>query len=250
MNPQATTATPNQPVTPVTNQVNPQGVATPPVVTAPTPSALPVAPTPVATPSVTSIPQQTNYLPQQLNNIADYYSIPRQTAAITNAAQAQGANAQQATKYSTAQAGYTADMAQKQLTASNYTITKNSDGSVKIINPLGQQVSLATYNNLTGQSNPVAALASATDPASVKAYQAYTNLQNYIQAKTAAAAGDETAQAEVNDFNKQNPGLENIELGQLGNAFMSVYGSLLYGHSPGNHECSYSSWCYSHTYFC
>ena len=198
MSPQAPTATPAQPVVPMANQVNPQGVSTPPVTTAPTPSALPTAPqiTPLST---TPAPQQTNLLPSQLENIANYYSIPRQTAAMVNAAQAQGANAQQATKYSTAQAGYTADMAQKQLDPSSYNITQDSSSplGIKIINPLGQEVSLSTYNNLTGQSDPVAILK-----------------EDYEKAPG-------------------NSGLKNVELGQLQTAFMNTYGQQLYGANPG-----------------
>jgi hypothetical protein len=236
MSPQAPTATPAQPVVPMANQVNPQGVSTPPVTTAPTPSALPTAPqiTPLST---TPAPQQTNLLPSQLENIANYYSIPRQTAAMVNAAQAQGANAQQATKYSTAQSGYTADMAQKQLDPSSYNITQDSSSplGIKIINPLGQEVSLSTYNNLTGQSDPVAILKDSNNPQAQQLYEDYNNLQNYISLKMAAATGDEQAQAQVEDYEKApgNSGLKNVELGQLQTAFMNTYGQQLYGANPG-----------------
>lgn len=225
MSPQAPTATPAQPVVPMANQVNPQGVSTPPVTTAPTPSALPTAPqiTPLST---TPAPQQANLLPSQLENIANYYSIPRQTATMVNAAQAQGANAQQATKYSTAQAGYTYTMAQKQLDPSSYTITKSSDGGVNITNAYGQPVSLGTYVNLTG-ANPADVLKNSTNPSDVKFVTAYNNLQTYIQDQIAAKYGDAQAQAEVQQYQSANPGLANLELGQLQQAFNNQYGSYL-----------------------
>lgn len=237
MSPQAPTATPAQPVVPMANQVNPQGVSTPPVTTAPTPSALPTAPqiTPLST---TPAPQQTNLLPSQLENIANYYSIPRQTAAMVNAAQAQGANAQQATKYSTAQAGYTADMAQKQLDPSAYTITNNPNpsntpgGGLTFTNSLGQQVSLATYVNLTG-ANPAEVLAKSNSPQDQQFVADYTNLQNYIQTKQAADNGSVQAQAELGDYYDANPGLQNVELGQLSSAFMQSYGQY-FGQPQGN----------------
>jgi hypothetical protein len=237
MSPQAPTATPAQPVVPMANQVNPQGVSTPPVTTAPTPSALPTAPqiTPLST---TPAPQQTNLLPSQLENIANYYSIPRQTAAMVNAAQAQGANAQQATKYSTAQAGYTADMAQKQLDPSTYTVTNNPNpsnapgGGLNIVNSLGEPVSLATYVNLTG-ANPAEVLAKSNSPQDQQFVADYTNLQNYIQTKQAADNGSVQAQAELGDYYDANPGLQNVELGQLSSAFMQSYGQY-FGQPQGN----------------
>jgi len=242
MNPQAPAVTPGQPVAPLANNVNPQGTVTPQAMGAPTPSQLPTAPTPVTPPPVSAIPQQTNQLPQQLNNIADYYSIPRQTAAMVNAAQAQGANAQQATKYSTAQAGFSVETAERMLDPSSYNIVQDSSSpmGVKITNPMGEEVSLSTYNNLTGQENPVSVLENSSNPQAQQLYADYTNLENYIQTRQAADNGSVAAIQALGDYYDANPGLKNVDLGQLQSAFMNTYGQQLYGVTPGGQNLQQS----------
>jgi hypothetical protein len=228
MNPQVGAVAP-QPIT-----TNPQGVASI------TPNAQPVAPQlsqaqaqqPIqAAPSAPNLSAGTS---QQLQNIAAYYNIPRQTAAIAGAGQAQGAVAQTNFEAQKAQNEIKIQNQQNMLDPTKYQFTKNADGSVTILNSVGDKVDIGQYAALTGD-NPAEALqkAGATDQASQNFIAAYNNLQTYIQDKTAAANGDVQAQAAVNDFYKQNPGLQNLELGQLQTAFMQQYGQY-FGQPQGN----------------
>jgi hypothetical protein len=91
---------------------------------------------------------------------------------------------------------------------------------------VGDVVPLSTYVNLTG-ANPAEVLQEhgATDAADQKFIAAYNNLQAYSQAQIAAQGGDSQAEATVQQFQKANPGLANMELGQLSTAFMQQYGS-------------------------
>lgn len=212
-----------QPITPAPTQTNAQGVAQLAPVAAPTPTQLPLAPPVGATPAPVATPNFNTA--GALQDIANYYNIPRQTAQITGAGQAQGNVAQQ---------GYDRDVAQKQLQASNlqdqldpskYKITTNpNDGGITITNSLGQDVSLQSYVNLTG-ANPAQVLQNSNNPKDQQFVSAYNNLQNYIQTKIGAQNGSQQAQAELNDYYEANPGLKNLELGQVSNAFMQQYGS-------------------------
>lgn len=207
------------PVAPAPTTVSPQGVASTAPVAAPTPTALPQAPTPVSTPAPVATPSfDTSGIMQ---NIANYYQIPRQTAAIAGIGQAQGAVAAQ--QDAADKAGRSAG--NNQLDPSSYKISKNPDGSIKIINSLGQQVDIGTYASLTG-ADPAKTLSSAgvTDKGQVKFIEAYNNLQDYIQNKIAAQNGDKTAATKVQQYVAANTGLQNIQLGQLQKAFMAQYG--------------------------
>lgn len=224
MNPQAPAVIPGQPIAPVANGVTAQGVATPPVVGAPTPSALPAAPQVAATPQPVVNP--TYDTSGMANAIAGYYGIPRQTAQIVNAGQAQGNVAGQQFAAQKYQNTLNISNQQAELSPSGYTISKSSNGGVNITNVYGQPVSLGTYVNLTG-ANPADVLKDSTNPSDVKFVTAYNNLQTYIQDQIAAKNGDAQAQAEIQQYQNANPGLANMELGQLQQAFTNQYGSYL-----------------------
>ena len=216
MNPQTT-------VSPQPTTTSPQGVA------AVTPNAQPVAPQLPAAPQVAATPAPVatpNFnTSQTLGQIANYYNIPRQTAITAGAGQAQGNVSQQQFDAQKYQNQIKIQNQQDSLDPSKYQFTKNADGSVDILNSVGDKVDIGTYSALTGD-NPATALqkAGATDKASQQFIAAYNNLQTYIQDKIAASNGDAQAQAEVQDFVKSNPGLQNMELGQLQQQFMQQYG--------------------------
>lgn len=224
----------NPTLTPQPTTTNPQGVASVTPNATPAPPVLPQAPTPVATPAPVAQPNFNTS--QAIGQIADYYSIPRQTAAIAGAGQAQGQVAQQQFEAQKAQNQIKIQNAQNQLDPTKYQFTKNSDGSVDILNSVGDKVDIGTYASLTGD-NPATALqkAGATDQTSQKFIAAYTNLQDYIQNKIAAQNGDLTAQARIRDYEStpDNAGLKNLELGQLQTAFMQKYGQY-FGQPQGN----------------
>ena len=217
-------ATPNAPVTPAPIATSPQGVASQAPVGAPVAPALPQAQAPVASPPPVAQPNFNTS--GMVNQIANYYAIPRQTQALTGAGQAYGNVAQTNFEAQKAKNEITIQNNKDLLDPSSYSLTKNNDGSVTIINPLGQKVSIGQYASMTG-ANPAEALeqAGATDAASQKFIAAYNNLQTYIQDKIASANGDQQATIALGDFYKQNPGLQNMELGQLQSAFMQQYGS-------------------------
>lgn len=212
------------PIAPQPNNVTPQGVASVAPIGAPTPSAIPQAPSPVSTPAPVQTPAfDTSGV---MNQIANYYQIPRQTAAITGIGQAQAGVAksqQDAADYANKVA---LSNQQDKLDPGKYTISKNSDGSIKILDPTGKQVDIGTYSALTG-ADPAKTLSSAgvTDKGQVQFVEAYNNLQDYIQNKIAAQNGDQKAQAAVQQYVAANKGLQNIQLGQLQNLFMQQYGS-------------------------
>lgn len=217
MNPQVGAVSP-QPVT-----TSPQGAASVTPNATPVAPQLPQAPAIAATPAPVATPNFNTSA--QLGNIAAYYNIPRQTAAISGAGQAQGQVAQQQFEANKAQNEIKIQNQQNSLDPSKYQFTKNSDGSVSILNSVGDKVDIGTYAALTGE-NPVTALtqAGATDQADQKFIAAYNNLQGYVQAKIAATNGDAQAQAQVKQYEVANPGLQNLELGQLQTAFMNQYG--------------------------
>ena len=236
MNPQQTLSPQPQagaPVQPQAATVSPQGVASQVPLQAPTPPQLPQAPTPVASPGAVATPNFNTA--QQLQNIAAYYNIPRTAQAVAGAGQAQGAVAESQFEHQKAENEIDIQNNQNMLNPSTYQFSKNSDGTVTILNSLGDKVSIGQYAALTG-ANPAQALqtAGATDEADQKFIAAYNNLQTYAQAKIAAANGDEQAQQQIKDFNSQNPGLENLELGALQGLFMGSYGS--YFGQPQNNE--------------
>lgn len=210
-------------VAPVPTATSPQGVASvAPTAAAVTPQ-LPAAPQIAATPAPVGTPNLNTA--SQLQNIGDYYQIPRQTTQLVNAGQ---------TASNVANAQFQKQQAENQINITNqknmldptaYQFTKNSDGSVDILNSQGDKVDIGTYAALTG-ANPAEALqnAGATDKASQQFIAAYNNLQTYVQDKIAAQNGDAQAQAEIQDYEKANPGLANIQLGQLQTAFMQQYG--------------------------
>lgn len=213
----------NPTLTPQPTTSSSQGVASVTPNALPVAPALPQAPTPVATPAPVATPNFNTS--QTVAQIGDFYGIPRQTAAISGAGQALGAVAQSQFENQKAQNDIKIQNAKDSLDPTKYQFTKNADGSVSILNSVGDKVDVGTYASLTG-ANPAEALqkAGATDSASQHFISAYNNLQTYVQAKIAAQNGDLTAQAQINDFNKANPGLQNMELGQLQSAFMQQYG--------------------------
>lgn len=202
---------------------NPIGVGSVAPNAVPTPAQLPASPQIAATPPPVATPNFNTS--GALQDIADYYNIPRQTAAIAGAGQAQGNVAQQNFEAQKAQNQIKLQNQQDSLDPSKYQFVKNSDGSVSILNSVGDKVDIGTYSAMTGD-NPADALqkAGATDQQSQQFIAAYNNLQTYVQDKIAAQNGDIQAQSAVNDFYKQNPGLQNLELGQLQTAFMQQYG--------------------------
>jgi hypothetical protein len=212
-----------QPIAPQPNTVNPQGVASVTPIAAPTPTIMPAAPQVVATPAPVATPNFDTS--GTLGKIADYYSIPRQTAAITGAGQAQGQVSQQQFEAQKFQNQVKIQNQQNSLDPTKYQFTKNPDGSVDILNSVGDKVDIGTYAALTG-ADPATALqkAGATDQASQKFMAAYNNLQNYIQTKIGADNGDVQAKAQLADYYGANPGLQNMELGQLQQSFMQQYG--------------------------
>lgn len=211
-------------VAPAPTTVSPQGAASVAPNATPVAPQLPAAPQIAASPAPVATPNFNTS--GQLQNIAAYYNIPRQTAAVAGAGQAQGQVAQQQFEASKAQNEIKIQNQQNSLDPTKYQFSKNPDGSVTILNSVGDKVDIGTYSSLTGD-NPATALqkAGATDQASQKFIAAYNNLQTYVQDKIAAQNGDIQAQAAVNDFYKSNPGLQNLELGQLQSSFMQQYGS-------------------------
>jgi len=205
---------------------SPQGAASVTPIQAPTAPALPTS-TPLA---VSAPPTNPNLAPStsaQMGNIAAYYQIPRDTARIAGAGQAMGAVAQSQFEAQKYQNELSIEHEKDQLDPTKYTITKNPvDGGVIITNTLGQKVDLATYVNLTG-ANPADVLKTSTNPADQKFVAAYNNLQSFIQTRIAAQNGDLTAKAQLGDFYKANPGLQNLDLGKLSSAFMQQYGSYM-----------------------
>ena len=210
-------------ISPQPTTTSPQGVASVTPTATPVAPQLPTAPTPVATPAPVATPNFNTG--QQLQNIAAYYNIPRQTAAIAGAGQAQGQVAQQQFEAQKYQNQIKIENQKNSLDPTKYQFTKNSDGSVAILNSVGDKVDIGTYASLTGD-NPATALqkAGATDTGSQKFIAAYNNLQDYVQTRIAAQNGDLTARAKLGDYLKANPGLQNMELGQLQNSFMQQYG--------------------------
>lgn len=227
MNPQATLSPQPQagaPIQPQAATVSPQGAAGQVPLQAPTPPVLPQGQTPVASPGAV---QQPNFnMGQTLQAIGSYYGIPRQTTEAVNAGNTQANIASANFQQQQAENKIKIQNQQNQLNPSAYQFSKNKDGTVTILNSVGDQVSIGTYAALTGE-NPAEALqnAGATDPASQRFIAAYNNMQTFVQDKIAAQNGDEQAVAELGDFYKANPGLQNIELGQLQTEFMNQYGS-------------------------
>lgn len=217
MNPQAQTVTP-QPTT-----TSPQGVASVAPIQAPSQPVLPQAPSPVATPAPVQAPDF--HTSQQLQNIASYYNIPRQTQAIAGAGQAEGNVAQTNFEAQKAQNEIKIQNQKDSLDPTKYTFVKNKDGSVSILNSVGDSVNIGQYAALTG-SNPAQALqnAGATDENDQKFISAYNNLQSFVQTKIAAQNGDTQAVAQLADYYKNNPGLNGLQLGQLQGMFMKSYG--------------------------
>lgn len=243
MNPQTTVSPQPQvgvPVQPQAITTNPQGSASVAPLQAPTPSQLPIGQ--VQTPSINygAIPQATNNVPSALSAIADYYKIPRQTADIVNTGQvaANTASAQfEAQKYQNTLA---IQHEKDQLDPSTYKQEKNADGSVVMINSLGDKVDVGTYNALTGQQDPTAVLKNSTNPKDVAFVSAYNNLQDYINTRMAAQNGDFTARAKLQGYFDNNTGLENLNLGDLTQRFMAKYGTYM-GASGSNDQSALSN---------
>lgn len=225
----------NPPIAVQANTTSPQGVAAVAPIAAPAPTQLPAAPAVAASPaSAPALPNFAGDTSTQIGNLANYYQIPRTTAAVTGAGQAQGQVAQQQFEQQKAANQIKITNEQNSLNPSTYQTTKNADGSVTILNSVGDVVPIGTFAALTG-SNPATYLttAGATDAASTKFIEAYNNLQTYTQDKIAAQNGDAQAQAEITQYNTANPGLANMELGQLSSAFMQQYGQY-FGQPQGN----------------
>lgn len=225
MNPQA-------PNVPVQTTVNPQGSASVVPTAMPQAPQLPAAPQVAATPAPVATPNFDTS--GTLSKIADYYNIPRQTAQVVGQGQVQGQIAGQQFEAQKAQNEIKIQNQKDQLDPSKYQFTKNPDGSVAILNSVGDKVDIGTYAALTGE-NPATALqkAGATDQASQKFIAAYNNLQTYIQNKIAAQNGDQQATVALGEFYKANPGLENLDLGTLQTSFMQQYGQY-FGQPQGN----------------
>ena len=238
MNPQATASPQGAAIAPQPMSTNPQGVASI------TPLQAPVAPAlqQSAAPALSTPPSNPNLQPStsaQLSNIANYYAIPRDTAKIASAGQAQGAVAQSQFEAQKYQGQLNIEHMKQQLDPSTYSFNHNADGTLTIKNSLGQTVDLATYFNLAGSkqyASPAEVLAKhgATDQSSQQFISAYNNLQSYVQAQIAAKNGDQQAKITVGEFQAKNPGLANLDLGQLQSAFMQQYGQYFGAQSSGN----------------
>jgi len=226
------TAVPQAPVSPVPTTVSPQGA------TSVAPNATPIAPqlpqaqAPVGTPPPVATPNFNTS--QALQDIGNYYQIPRTAIQTTNAGQTAGNIASAQFEQQKAENAITIQNQQNSLDPSKYQFTKNADGSVDIINSVGDKVDIGTYASLTG-ANPATALqsAGATDKASQDFILAYNNLQDYVQTRISAQNGDQQAQAKLADYFDQNPGLQNVDLGKLQTAFMQEYGQY-FGQPQGN----------------
>lgn len=229
MNPNVTTALPQAPVAPALQQLNPQGVSAPAPIAGATPTQLPTAPPVAGTPAPVATPNFDTA--GTMNAIANYYNIPRQTAQTVGAGQALATQGTQQFEAQKAQNTIDIGKLQQQLDPSTYKITQSSNtkdntpgAGLTITNALGQQVSLAQYVNLTG-ADPATVLAQSNNPNDQAFVSAYTNLQNYIQTRIAAQNGSQLAQAQLADYYDANPGLQNLELGQVSSAFMNKYGA-------------------------
>lgn len=211
------------PIAPAPVNQTPQGVSSVAPVAAPTPSALPQAPVPGAAPAPVAQPQLDTQ--GAMSAIANYYQIPRQTAEVVKQGQVQANAAQSQVDTTNFQAKVKQQQLQDSLDPSKYKIIKDPNkGGITIVNSLGDKIDIGTYTNLTG-ANPADVLKNSTNPDDIKFVQAYNNLQDFTQNKIAAQNGDVQAQAKLADYYKANPGLQNIELGQLSQAFMGQYGS-------------------------
>jgi hypothetical protein len=219
-------------VTPQATTSTPQGVAAVGPIAAPSAAAQPAAPAVAPAPAAVGTPNFDTA--GTIAKIGDYYNIPRQTAAIAGAGQAMGQVAQQQFEAQKAQNLIKIQNQQNALDPTKYNFTKNPDGSVTILNSVGDKVDIGTYAALTGD-NPAQALqkAGATDKASQQFITAYNNFQTYAQDQIAAQNGDEQAKIAVGEFQAANPGLKNMELGQLQSAFMQQYGQY-FGQPQGN----------------
>lgn len=211
------------PIAPAPVNTNAQGVGSVAPVGAPTPTALPTAPAQINVPAPTVVSRPD--ISGQLSAISNFYKIPAQTAQLTSEAQSRADVAQgqfEAQKYNRQ---IDIQNQKDMLDPSKYLITKDpKTGGINITNIMGDKVDLGTYSNLTG-ANPADVLKNSTDPNDIKFVQAYNNFQNYAQAKIAATNGDLQAQATVKQFNDRNSGLQNVDLGQLKDAFMQQYGT-------------------------
>src|SRR6202000_578446 len=214
MNPQ----TPAQPVPPAPTQTTPQGVASVAPNTTPTPSALP-QPTAVGAPMAP--PQNPTFDPTQaLNDIADYYKIPREAALTAGQTQAQGTQAGQQYARTEAQTGLQVQNLQNSLDPSKYTVTQDAKSpyGISITGPLGQQVNFADYINLTGQ-NPATVLANSTNPQAQQFVTAYNTLENFKPTPLHAPGGATKANKPLCETTKPNPGRKNRTPQQIHNPF-------------------------------
>jgi hypothetical protein len=196
-----------------------------------------IQPTAPATPSQLPQPQAASPLPaipqnpqagptaQGLNNVAQFYGIPLNATLASNQAQASGKQGTQQLNASQYQEGITEQNLKNQLSPSGYTITNSpsSPDGVSITNSLGQQVSIGTYVNLTGE-NPAEVLQNSTNPQAQKFVAAYTNLENLMQTMIGASSGNQQAKSQMADYYEANPGLQNMTPQQVTQAFMSQYG--------------------------
>lgn len=215
--------TPGQPVQPAPTVTNQNGVQSVAPVPAPT---MPNLPAPKAVSPVNTAVQNPSYNPSAaLGDIANYYKVPQDAALATAAAKAKATQGGQQFSQQQFEAGVNVENLRDQLNPSKYTVKEDpkSQYGVSITNSLGQPVSLSTYVNLTGQ-NPAQVLQNSADPEAQKFVTAYTNFENLMKTKIAADGGDKQAQIALGDWYAQNPGLQNMTLQQVTNAFMSQYG--------------------------
>ena len=223
---------PGTPVQPAPTQTTSQGVASLAPNAQPSAPQLPAAPQVAATPAPVAAPNLNTA--QTIGQIGDYYNIPRQTTQVVNAGNTAANIASSQFEHQKAENQIDIQNKQNSLDPSKYQFSKNADGSVDILNSVGDKVDIGTYAALTGD-NPATALqkAGATDQASQKFIAAYNNLQSFVQTKIAAQNGDEQANVSLGEYYKANPGLQNLELGQLQSAFMQQYGQY-FGQPQGN----------------
>lgn len=117
MNPQAT-------LSPQATTTNPQGVASITPLQAPTAPALPQSAAP-ALPTPPTNPNLGASTSAQMGNIANYYQIPRQTAAIAGAGQAMGNVAQSQFEAQKYQGELNVEHMKQQLDPSTYNFQHN-----------------------------------------------------------------------------------------------------------------------------
>lgn len=224
MNPQTTASPQLAALSPQAAAPAPQAAASAPPAMAPNGAPLnlsAVAPQ-GATPSV-SVQQPAQFDTKGMTDaLAKYYQIPSTTQGIVGQQQANAYNAQTGYENSVAQKQLQVQRDQERLDSSKYNIQNTKDG-VKILDPLGNQVSVGEYASLTG-ANPADALKGSTNPQDQQFVQDYNNYEQFLNAAMQKSTSKEAAQV-YQGFVTANPSLANMTPQQASSAFLSQYGS-------------------------